>query len=85
MAGPIDTTIEAWRRQLDAYRSMTPAERLRLADTMSSDVRSLTLSGIRSRHPEYSAEEQAAELAAILVGPGASPAARRRRPSARTR
>ena len=61
-----DTSVEARRRQLDAYRSMAPAERLRLAAELSADVRALTESGIRQRHPYWSAEERAAELARIL-------------------
>jgi hypothetical protein len=46
---------------------MTPAERLRLAAELSADVRALTESGIRRRHPEWSADEQGAELVRILV------------------
>jgi len=46
---------------------MTPAERLRLAAELSADVRALTESGIRQRHPDWSADEQAAELVRILV------------------
>jgi hypothetical protein len=46
---------------------MTPAERLRLAAELSAGVRALTESGIRQRHPDWSADEQAAELVRILV------------------
>ena len=41
MSRPLDTSIDAYRRQMDAYRSMEPAERLRLAAEMSADVRAL--------------------------------------------
>lgn len=64
---PHDTSVDAHRRQLDAYRSMTPTERLRLAAEFSADVRALTESGIRGRHPGWSADERAAELARILA------------------
>ena len=52
---------------MDAYRSMTPAERLRLAAEMSADIRALAEAGIRRRHPDWSADESAAELARILA------------------
>jgi hypothetical protein len=64
---PHDTSADAHRRQLDAYRSMTPAERLRLAAEFSAEVRALTESGIRQRHPDWSSDERAAELARILA------------------
>lgn len=67
---PIDTSIEARRRQLDAFRAMTPQQRLRLADEMSGEVRSLARSGIRARMPAGSTEADIdAELARILLGP----------------
>lgn len=68
MARSLDTSAEANQRQLKAFRSMTPKDRLQLADVMSSEVRALTVSGIRHRHPEYSAEEIQAALAEILLG-----------------
>ena len=55
---------------------MTPAERLRLAAEFSADVRALTESGIRQRHPGWSAQARAAELARILDGRDAVMAAR---------
>jgi len=64
---PHDTSADAHSRQLEAYRTMTPAERLRLAAELSAGVRALTESGIRQRHPDWSADEQAAELVRILV------------------
>jgi len=75
MPRPLDTSIDAYRRQVDAYRSMTPAERLRLAAEMSADVRALAESGIRRRHPDWSPDARAAELARILVRPQTMPLA----------
>lgn len=69
MPRPLDTSIDAYRRQLDAYRSMGPAERLRLAAEMSAEVRAIAESGIRRRHPDWSPEARAAELARILARP----------------
>jgi hypothetical protein len=80
---PIDTSVEARERQLDAYRAMTPQDRLRLADDMSADVRSLARSGIRARHPAYAIDEVEAALAEILLGPGLAAALRPHRPIGR--
>ena len=69
MGRPIDTSLEAHARQLEAYRAMRPEDRLRLADQMSEEVRSLARSGIRARHVgDPSEEEVDAELARILLG-----------------
>ena len=69
MIRPFDTTADARQQQLDAYRAMSPEERLRLADQMSDVVRSLTRSGIRARlGADTSEDEVDAELARILLG-----------------
>jgi hypothetical protein len=85
MARSLDTSADANQRQLLAFRSMTPTDRLQLADTMSAEVRSLAEAGIRQRHPEYSAEERQAALADILLGRELAAASRRprRRPNHR--
>jgi hypothetical protein len=82
MARSLDTSADANQRQLLAFRSMTPKDRLQLADEMSSEVRNLAASGIRQRHPEYSAEERQAALAEILLGRELAVASRRPRRSA---
>ena len=70
MRRPIDTSAEARERQLEAYRAMTPQDRMRLADEMSTEVRSLARSGIRARHRDLASDEDVeAELARILLGP----------------
>ena len=49
MGRPMDTSADMHRKQLEALQSMTPAQRLRLADEMSSDVRALAEAGKRER------------------------------------
>lgn len=69
MGRPIDTTVDARARQLEAYRTMRPEDRLRLADQMSDEVRLLARSGIRARLAgDASEEEVGVELARILLG-----------------
>lgn len=63
------------------YRAMTDAERVRLAASMSDDVRRIALDGIRARHPEYTPAELCRALVTLLYGgriaarawPGAPP------------
>ena len=84
MSRPIDTSVDARARQLEAYRTMSPQDRLRLADQMSDEVRALARSGIRARHgSEASEEEVEAELARILLGGEDAAAVRARHPAAR--
>jgi len=52
MGRPIDTSAEARERQIEAYRAMTPEQRLRLADEMTKAVRELAESGRRARGGE---------------------------------
>ena len=52
-----------------AFRAMTPAARLTIADQMSSDVRALAMAGIRSRRPNATPDEVDAALAELLLGP----------------
>jgi hypothetical protein len=84
MARPIDTSAEAHAQQLEAYQRMRPEDRLRLADQMSDDVRSLARSGIRARHNgDASDDDVETALARILLGAEAAAALERRRPAGR--
>lgn len=80
MGRPLDTSGDAFDRQVAALRSMTPTARLRLADDMSQAVRELTEAGIRRRQPGLSDEDRAVVLRGILLGPELPETIRRRRP-----
>ena len=56
---------------------MTPSERLRAADAMSVEVRTLAEAGIRHRRPDASADEVADALADLLLGRDIAEAVRR--------
>ena len=64
-----DTTAEAHALRLEVYRSLSPAERLEMAMTMSDDVMAMTVAGIRSRRPDLDADGVIAELHRILGHP----------------
>ena len=52
-----DTSPEAASVQLDAYRRMSPAARLRVGLELTAVSRRLLADGVRRRHPEYSDEQ----------------------------
>jgi hypothetical protein len=64
-----DPSAAAFGRQLEAYRAMTPGERLAIAAAMSDELRALAESGIRDRHPAYTDAQVANSLAEIFLGP----------------
>jgi hypothetical protein len=68
MIVPRDTSRVARRRQIRAIRAIPRAERLCIADQMSTDVRALAEAGIRKRHPGASPEAVAQLLAERLLG-----------------
>jgi hypothetical protein len=68
MSVPLDTSPAARRRQIQAVRAIPPAERLRIADEMSAEVRALAEAGIRRRHPDALPETVAQLLAERLLG-----------------
>lgn len=54
--------------QMAVYRRMTPEQRTTLAIRMSEDAQANTLSGIRSRHPEWSEERCRWQLHRLMHG-----------------
>lgn len=77
MSRPLDTSVDADRRVVAALRALAPAERLRLADEMSAEVRALAEAGIRRRTPHLTSTEVEMALAEILLGHDLAAAARR--------
>jgi hypothetical protein len=65
---PADTSPEAHAVQLAIYRRLGPDGRLALALRVSDDVRSITRSGLRTRHPEHSEDEIDQALRRLLLG-----------------
>ncbi|MCP4962729.1 MAG: hypothetical protein GY925_26105 [Actinomycetia bacterium] len=47
-----DTSVEAQRRQLEVYRTMSGPERVQLAIEMAEQTKRITLDGLRTRNPE---------------------------------
>ena len=65
-----DTSTSALERQRDAFRRMTPEQRVALAVEMSDEIRAVTEAGIRHRHPALTDDEVRSALAEIVLGRG---------------
>lgn len=66
---PRDTSEEAARVQLEVYRRMAPADRLRVGLELTRMSRELIAQGIRARHPEYSDDEVRWAVILLWLGP----------------
>lgn len=68
MAIARDTSTNARRVQVEALRRLDGPTRLQMAFRMSDDSRSVTLAGIRHRHPNWTDDEVHVELLRLLLG-----------------
>jgi hypothetical protein len=51
---PQDTTLDAEKIQIDVLKKIGAEGRLKMTLELSDNIRNITMSGIRTRHPEYS-------------------------------
>lgn len=72
--GISDTSSEAAEIQLEIFRRMTGEQRLRRALELSDFAREVSLSRIRSEHPDWSEREVKRELLRITFLPNPLPA-----------
>jgi hypothetical protein len=63
-----DTDAAVEQRQIEAWRAMTPGQKLQLALQMSATVRELAMAGVRQRFPHASEREQFLRLAQLTLG-----------------
>lgn len=63
-----DTTDDAIAVRTRIYRAMTGAQRCDLAAEMSMAARELALAGIRTRHPDYDADQARYALLRMILG-----------------
>ena len=63
-----DTSPLAGEAHARWYRRLPPARRVALAVEMSEETRSVTLAGIRARHPGYSGDQARLALFRLLFG-----------------
>jgi hypothetical protein len=65
----LDTSPDVERRQVDAWRSMSPAQKAALVTGLTRAAWEMTLAGVRQRHPDAPPREQFLRVAVIVVGP----------------
>ena len=65
---PLDTTLEAMRRQYEILRKLGPERRLAMAFELSDYLRSVVQAGVKLRHPDYSEQQTQKELLRLMVG-----------------
>ncbi len=63
-----DTSLDAHRVQLEAYRQMGPARRVRLAIEMSERAREIAIEGMLARSPGMSREEARDRVLRQILG-----------------
>lgn len=65
---PRDTTLEAYRVQIEVLRRLGPQGRLRMMAALNRGLRRTIEAGIRRRHPDYN--DQQVKLARIKLTVG---------------
>lgn len=65
---PADTSEDAYRAQLEAYRRMGGAARCQVMWGLIALAREATVAGIRRRHPEYTSEQVNLAFARLRLG-----------------
>ena len=64
-----DTSADVERRQIEAWRRMSPLQKAEIVNQPSRDALTLAMAGIRQRHPGASERECFIRLAALQLGP----------------
>ncbi len=65
---PLDTSIEAAKRQYEIFRELGPEVRARMAFEMSDSLRDIVESGVKLRHPDYDEHKVKREVLRLMVG-----------------
>ena len=65
---PADTTPDAWAKQFELYRQMSPAQKGRAFRDITLAANTFTLAGLRQRHPNADERELWLRLAVLRIG-----------------
>jgi hypothetical protein len=68
---PRDTSPDAFLVQARLLRRLSPAERFEKAMAFCDEIREMTASGIRRRHPDFDEAQVREELGRIVLGAAA--------------
>ena len=64
----LDTSAEIERKQIEAWRRMTAAEKAAIVTGLTQAAYAMTYAGVRHRHPTASEREQFLRVAIITLG-----------------
>lgn len=64
-----DTSSEIERRQIDAWRKMSAAEKAATVTGLTRAAWAMTAAGVRQRYPDASPREHFLRVAVIVLGP----------------
>jgi hypothetical protein len=64
----LDTTSEAWSRQIDLWRAMTAQQKAQLVSSLSRAARRFAEAGIAARYPNASPRDRFLRLAILQLG-----------------
>ena len=65
---PADTTPEAAWVQIEVFRRMSPGNRLRMVLHLGDTLQAIVASGVKSRHPNFTAEQVKLEVIRLSLG-----------------
>ena len=65
---PLDTTIDAARKQFEILRRLGPEVRAKMTFELSDNLHSLVEAGVRLRHPDFDEQRVQQEVLRLMVG-----------------
>lgn len=71
----LDTSPDIERRQIEAWRQMSPAEKAAIVTGLTQAAYAMTWAGVRHRYPDASAREYFLRVAILVLGPDLAGAA----------
>lgn len=65
---PVDTSIEAARKQFEILRRLDAETRVKMSFEMSDNLRSIVEAGVRLRNPEYDEKQINRRVTRLMIG-----------------
>jgi hypothetical protein len=65
----LDTSPDIERRQVDAWRQMSAAQKAEMVTGLTRASYAMTFAGVRQRHPDESPRHHFLRVAVIVLGP----------------
>jgi hypothetical protein len=65
----LDTSPDIERRQVEAWRQMSAADKAAMVTGLTRAAFAMTAAGVRQRHPDASPREHFLRVAVIVLGP----------------